>query len=130
MMFNVATHNGSVTINNPKTGQHRTFRIHTQYWGQNKEEKRVAQLLIGPDNTSDYQSFGFVVNGQVKVWQKYHGTVRETYAKMLSNPQAFEAKGAIYLSESKCRKCNRKLTDPTSIETGIGPVCAQNGLRS
>jgi hypothetical protein len=25
--------------------------------------------------------------------------------------------------EGRCGKCNRKLTDPTSIRIGLGPVC-------
>lgn len=28
------------------------------------------------------------------------------------------------LHEGRCLCCNRKLTDPISIQTGIGPVCA------
>ena len=28
--------------------------------------------------------------------------------------------------EGRCGRCGRKLTTPQSVETGFGPVCAQN----
>lgn len=28
-------------------------------------------------------------------------------------------------SETRCRRCNKPLTDPDSIKAGIGPVCAR-----
>jgi hypothetical protein len=37
-------------------------------------------------------------------------------------------KSAGYGKASTCVRCGRQLTDPRSIENGIGPVCAQRGL--
>lgn len=119
------THNGKVTIHNPATGQHRTFQIRTQPQDARfAPGQRIVALLNGPDNQSDYQPFGFVTSNGIKVWRKKEGTVFQTYAKMLDNPEAFQAKGAEYLFSGKCRKCNRELTVPESIKSGIGPVCA------
>lgn len=124
-MFNVKTHNGKVTINNPVTGGHRTFQIRTQPKDSRfAPGKRVVALLAGPDNTSDYTPFGFVETDGIHVWRKKRGGVFDTYAKMLDKPQTFEAKGAVYLSSTRCRVCNRELTTPESIQSGIGPICA------
>lgn len=124
MGFKLSTHNGKVTIVNPATGNWRTFRIRTQKPGQWAEGKRVVGLLTGPQNTSDYQNFGFLEGGQIRVWKRYQGTDFETYAKMLMHPSQFIEKGAEYMVEGHCIRCNRLLTVPSSIESGIGPVCA------
>jgi len=47
-----------------------------------------------------------------------------------SKRQGFWAgEGYTLLREGRCLICNRKLTTPESIETGIGPVCAERGVR-
>lgn len=125
MTWSIRTHNGAVTITNPATGNHRTFEIRTQAEDAKfAPGQRIVALLTGPDNTADYQGFGFVgEDGHVTVWKKHRGTVYETYARMLEHPDAWEQKGLTYQVEGRCRKCNRRLTDPTSIETGVGPTC-------
>jgi hypothetical protein len=62
--FDIESHNGCITITSLDSGEHRTVRIRT------KSERskfapgsRVAELLTGPDNESDYQAFAFVGDG-------------------------------------------------------------------
>ena len=43
---------------------------------------------------------------------------------MLTDPKRWE-NTVEYRFEGKCRKCNRKLTNPDSIDNGIGPECAK-----
>ena len=123
----IATHNCVVTVTNPETGNHRTLRIRTM----GKDSKfapgeRVAELLVGPDNTSDFKGFGFVLpDGRVQLWKKNAGSpVFQWYAKFLGNMEAFQAKGFEVQYQSSCRRCSRPLTDPLSIASGIGPTCA------
>ena len=130
--------NGRYTIQNRTTGEHRTFVIRTQP----KDAKfapgtRVAALLTGPDNDSDasYQGFGFVNEDGIRVWTAKRGTpdgkksAWEHYAAMLWS-LAVDAGHSPYaekysfLMEGRCIKCNRVLTEPESIRSGIGPVCA------
>jgi hypothetical protein len=126
--FTTATHNGKLTISNPATGEHRTFRIKTQ-----KDDARFAPgsrivgLLIGQDNENDFQQFGFVnTDGSVIVWNKYRGTQFEKLAKMLSNLEESCQRWNLNAAWSvKCRRCNRELTTPDSIESGIGPTCSE-----
>jgi len=126
MDHSIATHNGVVTIFNTKTGNHRTFRIHTQPDdAEFAPGRRIVSQLAGPDNTHDYRSFGFVRDdGTIMVWKKKRGGNYEIYARMLEHPEIFEAKGAVYHFSTVCRRCNRTLTTPESIESGIGPICA------
>jgi hypothetical protein len=119
------THNGTLTIHNPATGNHKTFQIKTQKpHASFAPNERILSLLTGPDNTSCYNSIGIIKdNGKVVMWKKHRSNpVIGQYVNMVMNPEKFEDR-AEYLWEGKCRICNRKLTTPESIKTGIGPVC-------
>lgn len=123
------THNGCVTITNPKSGKHRTFRIHTQPLDAKfKPGMRILSLLVGPDNGGDFKQFAFVDEfGAVKVWRKVKSRVTDKFAAMIERPDDFMRNfGLRYQFEGKCRKCNRRLTSPESIENGIGPECAKS----
>lgn len=115
-------YNGKITIFNPKTGNHRTFKISTVKNG-NLKGKRVLSLLNSGD--SDYLGFAFVnEDGSIYVWKAHRGTVYETFGKMLTNSKEWiEKHGLQYKFSVKCRVCNKDLTDPISIDLGIGPVC-------
>ena len=129
--FDVGTHNGMVTVHNPATGNHRTFRVETREFPDGAI-KRVVSLLIGPDREdwTAWRPFGFAVGSRtVAVWRKYQGapndpTDYQKFARMLERPDRFAARGLEYLIEARCRRCNRPLTRPDSIASGLGPVCA------
>lgn len=129
--------NGTYTVQSDATGGHRTFKISTvQNPGSGLHGKRIVSLLTGPDNTSDYQGFAFVEDdNSMRVWGRFRGSANETYGTIL---MAILVRGrvqedgtvradplkACVLFKSACRVCNRPLTDPESIRTGIGPICA------
>jgi hypothetical protein len=127
-------YNGAYTVQNLTTGEHRTFRISTQP----KDSKfapgrRVVSLLIGRDNHNDYQKFGFVNDHGITVWKKFQGMMQrsnwEWFAYIVWNlatqNKFVNHRGEAYklMHESTCIRCNRKLTEPTSIRTGVGPEC-------
>lgn len=130
--------NGIYTFTNTK-GEHRTFKVKTQ----KKDAKfapgrRIAALLTGADNENDYTGFGFIEeDGKVKVWNTRRNSTYEYYAKMIAlagqvvNLTKEETEGVIHCSghryefkaSRRCMVCNRTLTCPESIKTGIGPIC-------
>lgn len=128
--------NGTYTITSP-TGEHRTFQISTQPKDSRfAAGQRVIALLNGPDNTTNYQGFGFVTDNGISVWRSKQGSNNtksqyEKFAAMVwsmainGEQSFFYAKGCRLLVEGKCIRCNRKLTHPTSILSGIGPECAK-----
>jgi len=119
------THNGIITINNPETGKHRTFQIRTQKTDASfAPGARILSLLSGPNNGSDYTSIGIVKDdGNVTMWKKHReSSLMNKYVDMVMNPVKYASK-VEYLWEGKCRCCNRKLTSPESIKSGVGPIC-------
>lgn len=134
--MNIATHNGFVTVKSARTGDHRTFRIATQADDAKfAPGRRVVSLLTGPDNETDYRGFGFLdaaPDGRVKitVWKKCRGGQFEALAEMLENLPAHEAAGQVSVNfDARCRRCNRTLTTPESVASGIGPVCAEAAVK-
>ena len=125
----VRTHNGVITVKSASTGDHRTFKITTQRDDADfAPGERVIGLLSGPDNTADYKPFGFATDRGVFVWKKYRDTVFAKYAHLLNNlASALRCRRVKVNYEGKCRVCNRPLTTPESVASGIGPVCAEKG---
>ena len=125
--FSLRNFAGCVTIFNPTTGQHRTFRIRRQRDNSKfAPGERIISLLTGPDNENDYEGFGFVKDdGRIILWRR----VRESrfYAsvvRMLENPDHYtDRHGIEYATEARCLRCFRLLTDPISIAAGLGPEC-------
>lgn len=125
--FDPATHNGVFTATNPATGQHRTFRLKTQKPSARfAPNERILSLLTGPDNTSNYTSIGILKpNGRVVVWRKYHGTQFENLARMVERYTYWrDRRGFTFDWSATCRRCNRQLTTPESVASGIGPICS------
>lgn len=128
-MESILTHNGTWTIKNPATGNHRTFQVRTASADSKLAGKRIVSLLTGPDNTEDYIGFGFVEKGGVRVWRKHEGTVFSQYGAMLTNlPRVAEKHGLQISASCCCRRCNRDLTTPESVASGIGPTCAEKEM--
>lgn len=125
--IDIRKYNGKVTVYNPETGQHRTFRISTARKG-GLAGQRIVSLLTGADNQSSYTGFGILLpDGRIRVWRKHQGTVFEKLAAILANSEWYaEHRGLEYSMAIRCRKCNKELTDPTSIELGIGPICRES----
>ena len=125
MTFSLNTHNGTITIENTHKGTHRTFRIRTQKPDAKfAPSERILSLLIGADNENDYQGVGFVkADGRVILWKRHRTDYMQALVRVLQRPDVFRAKGCEYHFEGKCRVCNRKLTTPESVKSGIGPVC-------
>ncbi len=126
--------NGEFTFINTMTGERRTFRIRTQP----KDAKfapgaRLVSLLTGPCNEKNYTGFAFLNEGHtpmIHLYRKKNDPTHRYYARLLEALEYGEGEVTIgnhtyeVLQSTLCRMCNRKLTTPESIKSGIGPVCA------
>lgn len=121
--FNVATHNGIITIKSSATRQHRTIKISTGKDGST----RWVSMLTGPDNEHDYKSFGRIgPTGSVVVFRKLKDEdatgFYDKLARILNFPEQYIDRLEFQFA-SRCRVCNRILTNPESLLSGIGPEC-------
>lgn len=95
-------------------------------------------LLSGPDNTADYTYLGLLdpATGYVRLTRNSRLTESAPSVKAIRWALPKLHAGAKMPSsfsihhEGRCGRCGRELTVPESIETGIGPDCAeQMGIR-
>lgn len=130
--------NATITVKSLRTQTRFTYRVReapppTTINSPSKVGWFVA-VLTGPENSHDYTYLGHIfreshdyVHGRKSridigapssiAWQWFYGSV--VLGDRL-HPEKVEV-----WHEGRCGRCNRKLTVPLSIATGIGPDCAQ-----
>jgi hypothetical protein len=127
--------NATLTILNTNTENRFTFRVKQS----NRNEKiYFVSVLAGPDNTRSYVYLGYVrkgdwVNGQCSIFfrcaqlaklPENRYTTPLVFAWLLGRLEKDNLPEEVELYHSgTCACCNRKLTTPESIKSGIGPIC-------
>ncbi len=114
--------NGFYTLTLP-CGTHRTFRIFTQGKG-GFAGKRLIGLLIGPENTKDFENFAFLSPDGFEIWKRFKNQKHAEYAAliwMLASGEKLD--GHELAISTRCLVCNRELTTPQAIQDRIGAKC-------
>jgi hypothetical protein len=116
--------NATITIRSRRTGTRFTYKLKAAEDGA----ITFVSVLTGPDNGADYAYLGYVKRDVYWHGKKsriaasapsavaFNWTYRQLVKRHM--PDALEL-----WHEGSCGRCGRKLTDPTSIESGFGPEC-------
>jgi len=125
-------HNGTYTLFNPKTKSHKTLKI----WTRRSDSKFApGARVLGALEGQRFRMFAFVGPNYITVWRKYRGgTLPSLYSEeerlayilmtMLQGKNTHYHQRGLTLKASKtCRICNRTITDPVSLDLGLGPQC-------
>lgn len=104
-------------------GSHVTIRINTVKTPGRNKGVRFASYLCGPINTSDYRRFATVKGN---TYRGFYGFKKQVTAlEILMGAEDQTEYGRAYAKmATRCYRCGKLLTEPESIETGIGPICA------
>jgi Family of unknown function (DUF6011) len=130
-----AIFNGTYTLVGPKG--RRTVKVETikpgRFGTNSFVEKflgqRIVKLMTGPDNENSFTMIGWLKSGdQFVPTQKNEGTANETIGRIFVQIVTVGREGYSFQKASTCRRCNRKLTVPSSIDAGLGPECATRGM--
>ena len=135
--------NGIFTIQNPATGDYRTYKVRTSP-KENQDGtpnnyfpgQRIVSVLIGRDNTwaggkENWKDVGNVLpNGGLRIFNGLRGTNWEKLGKFCWKVLTLNAKSALppvveLLCQNHCLRCNRALTRPSSILRNYGADCAE-----
>ena len=113
--------NALFTIKNPKTNNRFTYKVKKH----KIQDLFFVQVLTGPDI---FEYFGLIKNSNFRHSQKSRISDEAQSVKvfdfLITKLQNNNLLDFIEIwHEGKCCKCGRTLTDPTSIELGIGPQC-------
>lgn len=112
-----------LTVVNPATGGHFTFRVRAAERGQGGAASHFVDVLAGPDNTRDYRYVGCLAGGAFRPSRKLSPDAPSVLAFAWFWRHADDPSPAEVLHEGRCGRCGRVLTVPESIESGIGPEC-------
>ena len=124
------TKSWTFTLYNSDRKTHLTFRSRRpKGWTINSPV--LIDLMVGTDNESEFQFIGSVNHNiykgsnKAKVIPEKLNKANKTMNWLLTRitnkvvlPEALEIKGS-----TKCARCSRKLTNPDSIDDGLGPIC-------
>ena len=130
--------NARFTLTSTKTDTSFTFKMNAP---KNDDGIRFVNVLNGPDNSWDGD---WMFLGHVKMWGGFPTT--DLIAGKKGRPDAPSFKALSWAlsqlnrdnipealeirHEGRCCKCNRVLTHPSSIDTGVGPECRKKmGLK-
>lgn len=123
--------NGKYTLHDTESNRHWTFEIKTQSSKSRfRPGERLISLLSGPNNTGDWRAIGTVTEEGVALFKKHDNPDMSVLVMILWSILTDKERPEFLnqyevLVSATCYKCNRELTVPESILTGIGPVCAE-----
>lgn len=117
------------TLVSKSTGARYTFRVRA---GRD-DDRFFVEVLTGPDT---YTFLGTIFDAGTTRARYFHGK-RSAIGAAAPSAKAFAWFAGILLGQGRvpstvefwhagaCGRCGRELTDPVSIQTGLGPVCAE-----
>lgn len=116
--------NARVTLESVKTGARFTFRVR-----QKDDGFYFVSVLTGSDNEADYTYLGTIRGGRYAHGRKSRICAAAPSAKAFEWAWPRLAAGSVpdglrVWHEGRCGRCNRPLTVPESIASGLGPECA------
>ena len=131
---------GNATFTVTAPDKHRTYRVTFQRGTPRRNgegnwpDAYFVHTLTGPNNETDYTYLGMMnaATGEVfttRASKTWDGTLRlrllnRVMARVWAGQhEAYTAAGYDVMHAGTCGRCGRKLTEPTSLTTGIGPEC-------
>jgi hypothetical protein len=128
--------NATFTLESAKTGKHYTFKaVKAGISSWSTGTVIFISLLTGSDNENSYHYLGTLFLGKdgkftyritkASPTNSLAHKAMEFLAALLNAGKPLENHNLIFRHAGKCCVCGRKLTTPESIDSGIGPVCAE-----
>jgi hypothetical protein len=138
----VLSGNAIFTVSNTE-GKHHTFNVEKSKPNERYPQNYFGRVLVGPDNNNpdEYRYVGML---HISPNPNIDPKLVTTKASKLVDPVVFKllqwtlkvvwqvARGAYTLPEritiqheGRCGRCGAKLTNPASLDTGLGPECAE-----
>lgn len=120
----------TLTLRSTRTGARLTYQASPV---KRDENAWFLGLLTGPDNETSYSYIGMIRRDPETGALRVHGTRKgrpdscpslRGFGLLVRDLPRTVHQGIEVWHSGRCLRCNRTLTVPESIETGLGPVCA------
>lgn len=116
------------TLVSSKTGQRFTFRVRAPRQDSRVDydaDVRFVDVLVGPDNSSDYRYLGAIRGGVFVVGRKSAVGADAPSAKAFAWFWSHVDDPRVEVWHAgRCGRCGRQLTVPESVALGLGPECS------
>ena len=123
------------TVENGK-GEHYTYHIGESESDDKRPKLYFARVMTGTENTNISEHYKYIgvldpKTGMVRFTKasKFADTSKEYLVLMWAIKQVWDQRnipeGYAIRHNGSCGRCGRKLTNPESLTTGIGPECAK-----
>lgn len=122
------------TLVSRKTATRFTYKISSWNTNNYRDKKSyTVAVLTGTDNDNHFQTIAYIHKEKDSMPQLHHAYRRISkdapsykafvwlFVNMLHTQKLSDS--VIIYNSGKCAKCGRTLTDPLSIERGLGPEC-------
>lgn len=119
--------NATFTVVSKVSGAHITFKVEK---GEKEDAPHFVSVMTGSDNEASFSYLGAIFGGT-----NYRQTAKsrlsqddkraQAFAWLWRNVDAVPTDKMEFLPACACCACGRKLTNPTSVEMAIGPVCGK-----
>lgn len=124
--------NARVTLLSEKTGLRYTYRVRLSQEDAPTDPRRrfFVELLKGRDNNGDFSYIGMIRDRSFFTTRATHHLKQAAFVKAFDYVYKHLCAGhmpphAQVWHESRCGRCGRPLTVPSSIASGIGPECSK-----
>jgi hypothetical protein len=121
--------NATITLRSKKTGVRFTYKINRSQ--KEGDDRHFVKVLSGPDNNADYVFMGTIFESDRYRHDKQERNIRrdapsaKAFAFFYDQLSGLSFNEALEVwHEGRCCRCGRKLTVPSSVESGLGPECA------
>lgn len=124
--------NAIFTVENNK-GEHFTFKVEKKKAEKNYPDAWFVRAMVGTDNVGHYAYLGLLDAefGKVRMTRASKFAEDQTQTKVVrwaldkiwtngSLPEGYQIR-----HNGHCSRCKRVLTNPESLDTGIGPECVK-----
>jgi hypothetical protein len=115
-----------ITLVSKRTGDRFTYEVKRK---KADEDFYFVSVLTGPENTTSYTYLGCLSDGHFRDDRRMRigagAPSRQGFKwfwRALNNGGSLDQVEVWH--EGRCGRCNRVLTVPESIESGLGPICA------
>lgn len=123
-----------VTFYNPKSGGHITIKVKqapAKKKGMAKPNVYFVRAKVLGDSEHSYVYAGTIFTDNWGVSYEKTGNTQlhqilRFVLSVLRDDTYLERTGAKVQHEGVCMRCGKELTEPHSIETGLGPICYKN----
>lgn len=92
------------------------------------EGEQLAQYELERYGKSRFFSLAYVRGDEQRVLSSNLDAIASLQELAAAAPEQRQGYGEAYATKTgKCWRCGRKLTDPSSVAGGVGPVCVTKG---